>query len=197
MFNRKADINSGYFTESQLKKAGFREVGVNVQISKNCTIVGPENVSVGDNVRIDGYSIVSASTGSLKIGHNVHIGAYSYLVCKRGITIGSYSTLSQGVRIYTVSDDYSGMTMTNPTISSRYKNLLEGEVILSDHVIIGSGSIILPNVTLGVGAAVGALSMVKSSLPEWGIYAGVPARLIRSRRQDLLELVTELKGEQS
>jgi galactoside O-acetyltransferase len=89
------------------------------------------------------------------------------------------------------------MTMTNPTISSRYKNLLEGEVILSDHVIIGSGSIILPNVTLGVGAAVGALSMVKSSLPEWGIYAGVPARLIRSRRQDLLELVTELKGEQS
>jgi galactoside O-acetyltransferase len=180
-----------------LKKAGFREVGVNVQISKNCTIVGPENVSVGNNVRIDGYSIVSASTGSLKIGHNVHIGAYSYLVCKRGITIGSYSTLSQGVRIYTVSDDYSGMTMTNPTISSRYKNLLEGEVILSDHVIIGSGSIILPNVTLGVGAAVGALSMVKSSLPEWGIYAGVPARLIRSRRQDLLELVTELKGEQS
>jgi galactoside O-acetyltransferase len=118
MFNRKTRLNSGYLTESQLKKAGFRQVGVNVLISRDCTIVGPENVSVGNNVRIDGYSIISASTGSLKIGHNVHIGAFSYLVCKKGITIGSFSTLSQGVRMYSVSDDYSGMTMTNPTISS-------------------------------------------------------------------------------
>ena len=195
MFNRTAKVNSGYLTETQLKKAGLCKFGANVQISRDCTIVGPENISLGNNVRIDGYSILSAATGALRIGNNVHIGAFSYLVCKKGISIGSYSTLSQGVRIYSVSDDYSGLTMTNPTIPSRYKNLVEGEVVLQEHVIIGSGAIILPNVTIGEGVAVGALSMIKVSLPEWGIYAGVPAKLIRSRGRDLLELVDELNKE--
>jgi galactoside O-acetyltransferase len=147
-------------------------------------------------VRIDGYSILSAATGALRIGNNVHIGAFSYLVCKKGIKIGSYCTLSQGVRIYSVSDDYSGLTMTNPTIPSRYKSLAAGEVVLQEHVIIGSGTIILPNVTVGEGAAVGALSLIKVSLPEWGIYAGVPAKLVRSRRRDLLELIKGFNNEQ-
>jgi acetyltransferase-like isoleucine patch superfamily enzyme len=196
MFSRTAKLNSGYLTESQLKKTGFREIGANVQISRDSTVVGPENISLGSNVRIDGYSILSAATGDLRIGNNVHIGAFSYLVCKKGITIGSFCTLSQGVRIYSVSDDYSGLTMTNPTIPSRYKNLTEGEVVLQEHVIIGSGTIILPNVTVGEGVAVGALSMIKVSLPEWGIYAGVPAKLIRSRRRELVELVKEFNNGQ-
>lgn len=194
MFARTVRFNSGYLSDRQLKKVGFRQVGVNVQISRDCTILGAENISIGNNVRIDGYSILSAQNGSLKIGNNVHVGAFSYLVCKKGITIGSYSTLSQGVRIYTVSDDYSGLTMTNPTIENKYKNLIEGEVILLDHVIIGSGAIILPNVTIGEGVAVGALSMVNTSLSKWGIYAGIPTKLIKRRKRDLLELMKDFNN---
>jgi len=51
---------------------------------------------------------------------------------------------------------------------------------------------VLPGCDIGEGTTVGALSLVKASLAEWGIYAGVPARRLRDRSRDLLALEREL-----
>jgi acetyltransferase-like isoleucine patch superfamily enzyme len=96
--------------------------------------------------------------------------------------------LSSGVKIYSASDDYLGRSMTNPTVPEKYKKVKIGKVILEKHVIIGSSSVILPNVTIGEGASVGALSLVKDNLEEWSVYAGSPVKKLGKRLKKPLEL---------
>jgi acetyltransferase-like isoleucine patch superfamily enzyme len=185
----------GQYAEDYLRKAGFKAVGTNATIEKNCTIVGPENISIGSNVRVDGYCTIVVSSGYLNIGSFVHIGSYCHLSAGEGIVFEDFSGLSQGVRIYSRTDDYGGTTLTNPTVPEKYLGIVKGTVVLRRHVIIGSGTVIMPGVEIGEGCSVGALSFVNKSLDPWGIYAGCPARRIRDRSKKLLELESQLLAE--
>ena len=179
-------FNPGYATTDELRSLNFSHVGDNVMIARNCTLIGLENIHIADNVRIDGYTTISAARGYCRIGRNIHIGGTSHLACTGGVELSDFANLSQGVRIYTVSDDYSGAAMTNPMVPQQYTNVTVAAVSLGKHVIIGSGSVVLPGAKLGEGVAVGALSLVNRSLDPWGIYAGTPVRRLKSRCKDLL-----------
>lgn len=185
-------FDSVYVTEKKLRELGFRSVGENVQIDRSCTIIGKEYISIGSNVRIDGYSTIIASSVGVQIGSYVHIGSHCTLAGGAGITMRDFCGLSQGVRIFSKSDDYSGNHLTNPTVPAHLTNVKSGMVTLGRHVIIGSGAVILPSVNIGDGAAVGALSLVTKNLTGWTIYTGVPAKRIRNRSQKLLTLESEL-----
>ncbi|MEQ5633304.1 acyltransferase [Providencia manganoxydans] len=185
-------FNPGYFNDNELKEMGFKAIGENVSIAKNCTIVGVENITIGNNVRIDGYStIIVPKDGWLSIGSYIHIGGYSFLSAGSGIELQDFSGLSQGVKIYSKTDDYSGKYLTNPMIPSEFTGVKEGSVVIGKHVIIGSGSVILPSVEIGEGSSVGAQSLVMKSLEPWGIYFGLPAKKIKNRSKKLLELECE------
>lgn len=182
-----------HYTENDLAEEGFRHLGSNVRIAKNCTIIGAENIAIGDNVRIDGYcSLVAAGAGSIQLGSYIHIGGYCALLAGEGIVMEDFTTTSWGVKIFTRSDDFSGEYMTNPTVSERYTNVKRGPVTLMRHCVVGASSIILPKATLCEGVAVGALSMVTKSLDAWGIYSGIPAKRIKERSRKLLELENQL-----
>jgi len=186
----------GYYTEHDLQDAGFRALGRNVQIAKNCTIIGIENIEIGNDVRVDSYCCITAvGQGWLKIGSFVHIGAHCFLTAGAGIHMNDFSGLSQGVKIYSRSNDYSGKYLTNPTIPEKYTGMTTGTVTLGRYVIIGSGSVILPNITIGEGSAVGALSIVNRNLEPWGVYFGCPVKRLSSRSKQLLELEAELMSE--
>jgi len=168
----------------------------NVPIAKSCTLVGMENISIGDNVRIDGYcSIIAAGTGYLNIGSYIIIGGYCLLSAGNGIEIQDFYGLSHGSYIYSRSDDYSGKHLTNPTVPEQYSHIKKGPVTLGRHVIIGSGSIILPNITIGEDSAVGAHSLVTKDLDSLGIYIGSPAKRLKYRSKRLLELEQQLIDE--
>lgn len=168
-------FQSIYYTDQDLKNCRFKEIGKNVMIHKNVNIYGIENISIGDNVRIDPYVSIVA-TGPVSIGSFIHIGSYCSLIGAEGIIMEDFSGLSQGVKIYTRSDDYSGHNLTNPTVPNKYLGLKKGSVELKRHVIIGASCVILPGVIIGEGSSVGALSLVTESLPKWGIYSGIPAK---------------------
>ncbi|MDB2508556.1 acyltransferase [Planktomarina temperata] len=180
-------FNQGYYNTEQLQQMGFKRVGDNVQIAKNCTIIGLENISLGDNIRIDRGVTFACASGYLKIGSYIHIGGGCHLTCAGGIELSDFSGLSQGVRIYSGSDDYSGKSLTNPTVPRKYLNVTIKPVLIGRHVIIGSGSVVLPGVTIGNGSSVGALTLVTKSLEEWGVYLGTPAKKIKTRKKDLVE----------
>lgn len=78
--------------------------------------------------------------------------------------------------------------MTNPTVPSQFTGVTHADVFLGRHVIVGSGSVILPGVTIEEGAAIGALTLVNKNCEAFGIYMGNPARRISERKRDLLEL---------
>ncbi len=180
-------FETGYYSENELKTFGFKALGKNVKIAKNCTISGLSNITIGDNVIIDAFcSIIATEDGHLQIGSFIHIGAFCHLLANAGIELKDFSGLSQSVKIYSKTDDYSGNSLSNPTIPNKYKFIKKGKVIINEHVIIGAGSVILPNVTIGEGTSVGALSLIVSNLDSWTIYYGNPLKKLTKRSKKLL-----------
>ncbi|TGS72469.1 acyltransferase, partial [Mesorhizobium sp. M8A.F.Ca.ET.181.01.1.1] len=102
------------------------------------------------------------------------VGGMCFLAGGGGIQMEDFSGLSQGVRVYSTSDDYSGAALTNPTVPREYLNMKIAPVRLGRHVIVGSGSVILPGCVLGEGVSVGAMSLVTKNLEPWGVYFGSP-----------------------
>jgi acetyltransferase-like isoleucine patch superfamily enzyme len=185
-------LNPGYLSEGQLSEIGLKRLGSNVLIAHDAIFIGVENIEIGSNVRIDSNVTLAAVKGFIKIGNYVHIGGSSHINCTGGVSIGNFVAVSQGVKIYSASDDYSGEYMTNPTVPGHLRRDQIGEINIGDHVILGSGSVILPGVALAKGTAVGALSLIKSSTDEFSIYAGSPAKKIGARARKVEELAAEL-----
>ena len=193
MISKKNPFDSGYYQSNELKKFGFKKVGTNVMIAKNCTIIGLNNISLGNNIRIDSNVVIAARNGYLKLENYIHIGAACYLGCGGGITFSDFSGACQGVHIYSASADFSGKSLINPTLPKKYRNIKSAPVFLKKHAIIGAGSVILPGVSIGKGTSVGALSFVHLSLDKWSVYFGVPAQKINLRLNKLLVLEKNLK----
>lgn len=171
-----------------IEMLGFASVGTNVQISDKVSFYGINRIDLGSNVRIDDFCVLAAGVGGIQVGNNVHIAVGSLLVGAGKITLADFVGLSSRISIYSSSDDYSGACLTNPTIPSEYTGVTHADVFLGKHVIVGSGSVILPGVVLEEGVAVGALSLVHKRCEAFGIYAGNPAKRIKERKRDLLEL---------
>jgi len=180
---------NSFYSKNELKKLGFKSMGENVLISRKASIYGTENISIANNVRVDDFVILS---GKIEIGNYTHIAAFSALFAgNAGIILKDFSGLSSRVSIYAISDDYSGEALTNPMVSDEYKKIEGGQVVLDKHVIVGASSVILPNVVIGEGSAVGSLSLVNKSLDSWGIYIGTPVKKIKTRSKNLLNLEKE------
>ncbi len=175
-----------------IEEMGFASVGNSVQISDRASFYGTSRIALGDNVRIDDFCVLSAGVGGISIGQHVHVAVYSSLIGAGRITLGDFSNISSRVAIYSSSDDYSGVTMTNPTVPTEYTGVIHADVFLGRHVIIGSGSVILPGIKLEEGVAVGALSLVTKNCEAFGVYAGNPARRIKERKRNLLALEQKL-----
>lgn len=171
-----------------IETMGFSSVGNNVQISDRASFYGTGHISLGNNVRIDDFCVLAAGTGGISIGNYVHVAVGSSLIGTGKITMSDFSGLSSRVAIYSSSDDYSGLVMTNPTVPSEYTGVTHADVYIGKHVIVGSGSVILPGVILEEGVAVGALSLVQKNCKAFGIYAGNPIKRIKDRERKLLDI---------
>lgn len=183
-------IGVPFYSEKELKKFKFRSIGKNVFIKKNVGMFFIENISIGNNVRIDDNVIIVASkkNSPVKIGNYIHIASNCYLAGSDGIDMMDFTTLAPGVLIFSGSDDYSGKKLTNPMVGNPYVGGKSGKVTLCKHVIIGAGSVVLPDLTIKQGSSVGALSLVNKNLNPWGVYSGIPAKKIKSRYKDVLKL---------
>jgi dTDP-4-amino-4,6-dideoxy-D-glucose acyltransferase len=171
-----------------IEQMGFGSIGRDLQISDRASFYGLSRIHLGNNVRIDDFCVLAAGDGGIDIGNHVHIAVSSSLIGAGKITMSDYSGISSRVSIYSSSDDYSGATMTNPTVPSEFTGVIHADVIIGRHAIIGSGSVVLPGVILEQGVAIGALSLVTKNCAEFGIYTGNPARRIMDRKRDLLNL---------
>lgn len=183
---------TSFYSVEELRELGFKAIGENVQISRKTSIYGAEKMVIGNNVRIDDFCLLS---GNVTLGNYVHIAAYAALFAgDYGIEMKDYTGLSSRSCIYAVTDDYSGEVMTNPTVPGEYKNVIGGKVVVEEHVVIGSGSTILPGVVIGEGSSVGSMSLVNKSVDAWGIYVGIPCKKIKDRSKKLLEYAEKIEN---
>jgi acetyltransferase-like isoleucine patch superfamily enzyme len=178
-----------FLSPEELSKLSFKKLGKRVLISDKASIYNPELIEIGDNTRIDDFCVIS---GRVCLGRNVHIAVFCNIAGgEKGVFLEDFSGLAYGCHVFSQSDDYSGRSMTNPTVPDRYKNETKAPVFIKCHAIIGACSIILPGVVIEEGVAVGAMSMVTKSTEPWAIYFGVPAKKIKSRASALLEMESD------
>lgn len=186
---------SSFLSASEIEKIGLKSVGKDVLISRYASFYGESDIVIGNNVRIDDFCILS---GKIQIGNYVHIAAYDALYGGNcGIYIGNYSTISSHTSVYSVSDDYSGKTMTNPMIPDEFKNVTSKEVIIGENTIVGSHSVILPGSIVSEGCAVGAMSLIRDTLETWKIYAGIPCRIVKERDKNVKKMQLEFENQRN
>lgn len=179
-------MQDSFYSERELAELGLKSYGKDVLISRKVSIYSASGITIGNNVRIDDFCVLS---GNIILGNYIHIAVYSALFGgQAGIEMKDFSTLSSRCAVYAKSDDYSGNTLTNPTVPEKYCGVIEERVTVGKHVIVGAGTTILPGVEIGDGCAVGSMSLVNKSLEQWGIYAGIPCKFIKPRSRKLLEL---------
>lgn len=111
----------------------------------------------------------------IRIGRTSHINQGCIIDGREGIYIGNNVSISHRCSLMTGSHD----------INSKNFSYKGGPIIIGDNVFIGVNSIILPGVTIGKGAVICAGACITKNVPEYGIVAGIPAKIIGTRRNDL------------
>jgi dTDP-4-amino-4,6-dideoxy-D-glucose acyltransferase len=187
------------FTRDELRDLGLRSVGENVQVHRSVLFFEPSRIEIGSNVRIDAYCVITAgSEGAVRIGNYNHISAGVYLFGGGGIELEDFVNLSARTTIHSTSDRASqGPALVGPTVPDELRNVQKARVTLRKHSSTSSGCVILPGVEIGMGAIVGALSLVKTAVAPFSIVAGNPLRSIGERDREFLELEHRLTGRAS
>ena len=111
----------------------------------------------------------------IDIGQGTVIGDDCLLDGRGGLTIGENCNLSTGVKIWTAQHD-----MNSPDFAYE-----DAEVKIGNRCWISGGVTILPGVTIGEGCVIASAAVVTKNCEPFGIYAGIPAKRIGERNQDL------------
>lgn len=172
---------------------GLKRVGKSTLISDKAVFHNPGKISIGEHCRIDDFAVLSAGEEGIEIGDYVHISCYVALIGKKKITIKDFAGLSSRVIVYSSSDTYDGTCLTGPCVPVELTKVIHAPVTLGKHVVIGTGSVILPGITLGDGCAVGAMSFVTTSFPDNHMIKGIPATSTKKRKLDIYRLEQKIK----
>lgn len=177
---------NSFYNEEDLQRMGFKSVGREVRISRKASFYGIEAISIGDNVRIDDFCILS---GKISLHSHIHISAYCALYGSMGIEVEDYSGISPRCTLFSAMDDFGGDYLIGPIHPENTIHITGGKILLKRYTQIGSGCTVFPNVILEEGSVIGAMSLVTRSVPAWTISVGIPAHVISNRKKGLLKYV--------
>lgn len=166
----------------------FRSLGKGIKVHYNFNIIGPENISLGnnvflgENVSLETYaSYRNETTGilpTLIIGNDVTITKNSHISCMNKITIGAGCLFGQNTFI---TDNYHGNNSIKETFIMPVQRKLycKGAVLIGNNVLTGRNVCIMPGISIGDGAIIGANAVVTHNIPSNCVAAGIPAKIIR------------------
>lgn len=191
-FSEKDVVHSSHLMGEEVKRL-LKECGIGVKIRPFAKIARPEVVAIDDYCIIDDFTFIVGGKG-IHLGKFIHISSFCSITGGGTLDMEDFSGLSAGCRIITGSDDFSGKSLTNPCVPDEFKPFLHrGHVRVCKHVILGTNTIVHPDVTIGAYAATGSGTIVTRNLEPEGIYVGVPARRVGDRfSRDLDRLEAEL-----
>jgi galactoside O-acetyltransferase len=186
----------GFLLRAIYYKTKLRKMGQNTLIDTYALIWSPKNVSIGSNCHIDIGVVIEGGTekkGRIDIGDHVHVTTGSLISGRGGLHIGNNAGISAGCRIYTASnyhtDPQNRYCYMSAASKEEHQYVVEKPVWIGKEVFIGVNTVILPGVTIGDGAVVGACSLVTDDIPPYTIAVGVPAKVVKERPRGKLRSV--------
>jgi len=163
----------------------FRHIGENVIIREWVRFVRPENIWIESHVRIDDFVLIAGGRDALtRIGNYVHVATFSSILGSPGSVLEDFVTIAPGCRLFSVSDDYLAGALAGSQVPWKYRSFISGQITLCRFAAIGANTVILPGVTIGEGAVVGACSLVTKDVEAWTVNIGIPTHPIRFRNRD-------------
>jgi acetyltransferase-like isoleucine patch superfamily enzyme len=159
-------------------RAVARRVGAGLQVGPGVGVKHLETFEIGDGVFIGAQSYIQGRfDGTCRIGNHVWIGPQSYFDA-RDLTIEDYVGWGPGAKV--LGSEHTGVPVDVPVVQT---DLRIRPVRIEEGADIGVNAVILPGVTVGRGAIIGAGAVVTRSVPAFAVSAGVPARVLRSRKE--------------
>jgi acetyltransferase-like isoleucine patch superfamily enzyme len=146
-----------------------------VRVHRLANIVG-ERVTVGEHSRIDAFVTIS---GSVQIGKRVHIANGAAIFGGEGVTIGDGCSVSPGAQIFTATDDVHSDMLAGPQLVEQYAK--RAPVRMGAFSVVGANSVVLPGAVIGDEVQIGACAVVRGTVPDNQVWAGVPAHYLCPR----------------
>lgn len=159
--NRGNRINNSIEFTGEFKPEYIKEVGIRCELQKNLVFW---------------FDPADDAPSELSMGNRVFLGLGTYLGVSAPVTIGSNTIVGAYSYIISANHEYG-----RRDLPVRDQGFSRAPVIIGDDVWLGTHVVVLPGVTIGTGAIVGAGSVVTKSIPEYEIWGGVPARKIKDR----------------
>jgi acetyltransferase-like isoleucine patch superfamily enzyme len=156
-------------------------------ISPHIRVRYPEALVVGDDSIIDDFCYFSTK---VRIGCCSHIAAGCTIAGgrERQFTLGDFSSVSSGVRIWCTSDDFRNdlVTILPPGLHGLKEHLISGDVTFESMTAVGANAVVMPDNHVPEGTVIGALALVPPGFPfqPWSVYAGIPIRQVGDRNRD-------------
>ena len=170
------DTSSGARARRVVLRALCKSFGNGVRIGVGVLVLHPHTFELGDAVFIGNQSYLQGRhDGRCVIGAHTWIGPQSYFDC-RDMEFGEYVGWGPGAKV--LGSEHTGEPADVPIIKT---DLVIKPVRVHDGADIGVNAVLLPGVTIGTGAIVGAGAVVTHDVAPYAVVAGVPARMLRSR----------------
>lgn len=179
MFSRYRDDESPL--ESQLRRILFRAMcktaGHALQVAPGVVVKHPESIVLGNGVFIGAQTMIQGRyDGTCHIGNHVWIGPQAYFDA-RNLILEDYVGWGPGAKV--LGSSHTALPLDLPIIATE---LTIKPVVVGYGADIGTNATILPGVHVGAHSIVGAGAVVTDDVPEYSVVAGVPARILRSRK---------------
>lgn len=157
--------------------------GKNVRIFQLAKIINPQFAEIDDNVIILDYVFIDAMP-SLKVGKYTTIAWHSLIEGRANVQIGDRCFLGPGTKILGSTYEFDGYYTTEHMCEGQdVSKIRYGDIKICDDAYLGANCVVMPGVTIGEGALVGANTFVNRNLKPWGIYFGNPVKMIGEREK--------------
>ena len=147
-------------------------------LSKGGITIG-NNFSIGRNSIIECTGVLRELGEELEIGENVGIAANAFIAVRGKVKIGSNTIIGPGVSIH--SENHNFQELYTPI---RLQGATRKGVTIGEDCWIGSKAVILDGVNIGNHVIVAAGAVVNKDVPDYAIVGGVPAKIIKKRKED-------------
>lgn len=163
-----------------MDQPNFADFGEGAAIFEPLVVLKPEQVMVGAGTRIDSFVKIEGGEGVL-IGRCVHISSFVHINIGGGrVVIGDYVGVVSGARILGGSNMKQGLAMS-AAAPAEMQVVERKTTTIGRYAFVGTNATVLPGVTIGEGAILGAGGVATKDIPAWEIWGGVPAHKIGER----------------
>jgi acetyltransferase-like isoleucine patch superfamily enzyme len=180
-----------------LYRAVLGGIGSSCLIEEDVRFQVPKRIFLGDRVFVGQYSYLDGGTSFLRLSNDVHLARFctlragergitvrdgaginmrSFLDGNGGVEVGPDALLSPGVQVISGNHIFD-----DSEVPIKYQGTAYGKVTIGEDCWLGTNVIVLPGVTIGRGAVVGASAVVTKDIPEYSIALGIPAEVVGHR----------------